>query len=85
MTLGMAVVAFCFWIYWTVSEVGVWGFLVHTFGPKGGLKGVMKLIFAIIFLLRGSHRGGFHSRSSGVSLRCDFLATCLQVRLSCHR
>ena len=39
MTLGMAVVAFCFGIYWTVSEVGVWGFLVHTFGPKGGLKG----------------------------------------------
>ena len=39
MTLGMALVAFCLWLYWTISEVGVWGFLVHTFGPKGGLKG----------------------------------------------
>jgi F-type H+-transporting ATPase subunit a len=53
MTLGMALISMCFGIYWTVSEVGVWGFLVHTFGPKGGLKGVMKLIFAIIFLFVG--------------------------------
>ena len=53
MTLGMAVVAFCLWLYWTISEVGVWGFLVHTFGPKGGLKGFMKLIFAVIFLFVG--------------------------------
>ena len=40
-------------LYWTISEVGVWGFLVHTFGPKGGLKGFMKLIFAVIFLFVG--------------------------------
>jgi F-type H+-transporting ATPase subunit a len=53
MTLGMALVAFCLWLYWTISEVGVWGFLVHTFGPKGGLKGAMKLIFAVIFLFVG--------------------------------
>jgi F-type H+-transporting ATPase subunit a len=53
MTLGMALVAFCLWLYWTISEVGVWGFLVHTFGPKGGLKGIMKLLFAIIFLFVG--------------------------------
>jgi F-type H+-transporting ATPase subunit a len=53
MTLGMELVAFCLWLYWTISEVGVWGFLVHTFGPKGGLKGVMKLLFAIIFLFVG--------------------------------
>jgi F-type H+-transporting ATPase subunit a len=53
MTLGMALVAFCLWMYWTVSEVGVWGFLVHTFGPKGGLKGLMKLIFAVIFFFVG--------------------------------
>ena len=53
MTLGMAAVAFCFGIYWTVSEVGVWGFLVHNFGPKGGLKGVMKIIFAFLFFFVG--------------------------------
>ncbi|HEY5704478.1 MAG TPA: F0F1 ATP synthase subunit A [Terrimicrobiaceae bacterium] len=53
MTLGMALVAFCFWLYWTISEVGLWGFIVHTFGPKGGLKGLMKLIFALLFLFVG--------------------------------
>ena len=53
MTLGMAVVAFSFGIYWTFSEVGVWGFLVHNFGPKGGLKGVMKIIFAFLFFFVG--------------------------------
>ena len=53
MTLGMAAIAFCFGVYWTFSEVGVWGFLVHNFGPKGGLKGVMKLIFAVIFFFVG--------------------------------
>jgi len=53
MTLGMALVAFSLWLYWTISEVGVWAFLVHTFGPKGGLKGIMKLLFAIIFLFVG--------------------------------
>jgi F-type H+-transporting ATPase subunit a len=54
MTLGMAVVAFCFGIYWTFSEVGLWGFLVHTFGPKGGLQGAMKIIFAVLFLFVGA-------------------------------
>jgi F-type H+-transporting ATPase subunit a len=53
MTLGMAAVAFCFGIYWTFSEVGLWGFLVHNFGPKGGLKGVMKIIFAFLFFFVG--------------------------------
>jgi F-type H+-transporting ATPase subunit a len=53
MTLGMATVFMCLWIYWTVTEVGVWGFLVHTFGPKGGLKGFMLLIFAVLFFFVG--------------------------------
>jgi ATP synthase A chain len=53
MTLGMAVVAFCFGIYWTFSEVGVWGFIAHNFGPKGGLKGIAKFIFGILFFFVG--------------------------------
>jgi F-type H+-transporting ATPase subunit a len=31
----------------------VWGFLVHTFGPKGGLKGIMGFVMIIIFLFVG--------------------------------
>ncbi len=53
MTLGMAITFFLFWIYITVRETGVWGFLVHTFGPKGGLKGIMGLLMAVIFFIVG--------------------------------
>ena len=62
----------CFWLYWTISEVGVWGFLVHTFGPKGGLKGVMKLLFADHLLLCGSYRGGLHLGSTCLPLAATF-------------
>ena len=53
MTLGMALVVFAFWIYITVREVGVWGFLKHNFGPKGGLKGIMGAVMVVIFLFVG--------------------------------
>ena len=49
MTLGMALMFMVVWAYLTVSEVGVWGFLVHNFGPKGGMKGVAGFFLAIIF------------------------------------
>jgi F-type H+-transporting ATPase subunit a len=54
LTLGMALVVFAVWIYLTVSEVGVWGFLKHTFGPKGGLKGFMGAVMVVIFLFVGA-------------------------------
>ena len=53
MTLAMALIFFVFWIYWTVTEVGVWGFLVHTFGPKGGLRGIMGMVMVAIFFFVG--------------------------------
>jgi F-type H+-transporting ATPase subunit a len=53
LTLGMALVVFAVWGYLTVREVGVIGFLTHTFGPKGGLKGFMGLIMILIFLFVG--------------------------------
>jgi F-type H+-transporting ATPase subunit a len=53
MTLGLSISAFLVWLYLTIREVGVWGFLVHTFGPKGGLKGVMGMVVAVVFLFVG--------------------------------
>lgn len=53
MTLGMALTFMVIWWYITVREVGVWGFLVHTFGPKGGLKGIMGAVLAVIFFIVG--------------------------------
>jgi len=53
MTLGLSISAFLVWLYLTIREVGVWGFLVHTFGPKGGLKGAMGVVVAVVFLFVG--------------------------------
>ena len=52
-TLGMTLIVFAVWIYLTVRETGVWGFIVHTFGPKGGLKGIMGLVMVVIFFAVG--------------------------------
>ncbi len=53
MAFGLSVSAFLVWLYFTISELGVWGFIVHTFGPKGGLKGVMGIVVAIVFFFVG--------------------------------
>ena len=49
MTLGMAMVFMLVWFWLTMKELGPWGFIKHTFGPKGGLKGFMGVVVAIIF------------------------------------
>jgi F-type H+-transporting ATPase subunit a len=53
MTLGMALCFMVVWFYITIREMGVWGFITHTFGPKGGLKGVMGMVVALVFFLVG--------------------------------
>lgn len=53
MTLGMAAVFMLVWTWITIREVGVWGFLKHTFGPKGGLTGLMGMFMALIFFFVG--------------------------------
>jgi F-type H+-transporting ATPase subunit a len=52
-TLALAVSAFLVWLFLTIKEVGVWGFIVHTFGPKGGLKGIMGMVVGAVFLFVG--------------------------------
>jgi len=52
-TLALSISAFLVWFFLTIKEIGVWGFLVHTFGPKGGLKGIMGLVVAAVFLFVG--------------------------------
>lgn len=53
LTIGLAVSAFLVWLVITIKEIGVWGFIVHTFGPKGGLKGFMGMVVAAVFLFVG--------------------------------
>ncbi|TDU64597.1 F-type H+-transporting ATPase subunit a [Prosthecobacter fusiformis] len=54
MTLGMALCFMLIWLYLTIRELGVWGFIKHTFGPKGGAKGLMGVFIALVFLLVGA-------------------------------
>lgn len=53
MTLGMALCFMVVWFYITIKEMGLWGFVTHTFGPKGGLKGVMGMVVAVVFFMVG--------------------------------
>jgi len=53
MTLAMATVFMVFWLYWSLSEVGVKNFLNHIFGVKGGLTGIMAVILIPVFLFVG--------------------------------
>lgn len=54
MTAGLALTAFVVWLFMTIKEIGVWGFIVHTFGPKGGLKGFMGFVVGLVFLFVGA-------------------------------
>ena len=53
MTLAMSVVFFGLWLYWSFSEVGLWGFLKELFGPKGETTGFLKWPILLIFFLSG--------------------------------
>ena len=53
LTLAMAVAAMVVWLYLTIREAGVIGFLKHTFLPKGGMKGLMWVMMLPIFLFVG--------------------------------
>ncbi len=52
-TLALALVFMIVWLWITVKEVGVWGFILHIFGPKGGLSGFMKYPIILVFLFVG--------------------------------
>lgn len=53
MTLALAVVFMCVWLYLSISELGLWGTIVHIFGPKGGVQGALKWGLMIVFFVVG--------------------------------
>jgi F-type H+-transporting ATPase subunit a len=53
MTLALAVVFMVVWFWLSIAELGVWGTLVHIFGPKGGLQGSLKYMLMPIFMFVG--------------------------------
>ncbi|MDZ4741869.1 MAG: F0F1 ATP synthase subunit A [Verrucomicrobiota bacterium] len=53
MTIAMAFVFFVMNLYWAIRFNGVWGFFVHMFGPKGGMKGFLLVMLVPIFAAVG--------------------------------
>lgn len=53
LTLALTVVSMSLWFIWTMQAVGPWGFLKHTFGPKGGMTGIMGMVLAVVFFFVG--------------------------------
>ena len=52
-TLALGALFFLFWFIWAWRENGPVGILKHIFAPKGGMKGVMYFVMAIVFLAVG--------------------------------
>jgi F-type H+-transporting ATPase subunit a len=53
LTLALAAVFMLLWLKWTIQELGVGGFVKHTFGVKGGIKGFMLIPLTLIFAFVG--------------------------------
>lgn len=52
-TLGLALVFFAMWIYWSVKHNGFGGFLSHIFVYQGEGAGFVKILLYVIFFLVG--------------------------------
>ncbi len=53
LTLGVALCSFLVWFVIAIREMGFKTFILHIFGPKGGLTGALKYGLIPIFLLVG--------------------------------
>ncbi len=53
MTLAIAGLFMCVWLYWTFTVTGPVQFLKEIFGPKGGLTGILKFLLIPIFVFVG--------------------------------
>lgn len=48
MTLALALLFMGMWLYWSIKETGVLGFIAHLFGPKGLIEGNFKGILNVV-------------------------------------
>jgi F-type H+-transporting ATPase subunit a len=53
MTLAMAMIFFACWLVWALQANGVGGFVLHLFGPKGDMTGVLRLLMIVVFIAVG--------------------------------
>jgi len=53
MTSAMAIIFMVLWLFWALQSNGIWGFILHIFGPKGESQGAMKIAMIVIFFCVG--------------------------------
>ena len=53
MTAAMSMIFFACWIVWAIQSVGVKGFFLDLFGPKGDTTGPLKVLMIMVFFLVG--------------------------------
>lgn len=53
MTFAMAGIFMVLWLVWALQSNGIWGFVLHIFGPKGESAGFIKYMMIVIFFLVG--------------------------------
>jgi len=53
MTFAMAMIFMLLWFVWALQSNGIWGFVLHIFGPKGDNQGFMKYAMIIVFFAVG--------------------------------
>jgi len=53
LTFAMAMIFFGCWTVWALQANGVKGFILHLFGAKGDLTGVLKVVVGIVFIAVG--------------------------------
>ncbi|HEX4119064.1 MAG TPA: F0F1 ATP synthase subunit A [Verrucomicrobiae bacterium] len=53
MTFAMAMIFMVLWLIWAIQSNGIWGFILHIFGPKGESQGPMKYAMIVVFFAVG--------------------------------
>jgi F-type H+-transporting ATPase subunit a len=53
MTFAMAAIFMVLWLIWALRFNGVWGFLLHLFGPRGDNTGFLKYMMIVVFFAVG--------------------------------
>ena len=53
MTFAMAAIFMVLWLIWALWSNGPWGFLMHLFGPKAEMAGLIKYFMIVIFFVVG--------------------------------
>ena len=49
----MAMIFFALWLVWALQFNGPKGFILHLFGPKGDMTGLLKVLMIFVFILVG--------------------------------